>query len=95
MGTECVAAGAPRCGARTRGGRPCRNHPIRRRQRCRLHGSAPGTGAPRGNGNAVKHGRTTAAALGAQRAIMRLIRESRRTLEEMGQTQRETEAAPP
>lgn len=84
MGTECMAAGAPRCGARTRGGRPCRNHPIRWRQRCRLHGGAPGTGAPRGNGNAAKHGRATAAALAARRAIARLIRESRRTLAEMG-----------
>ena len=84
MGTECVAAGVRRCGARTRDGRPCRNHPIRRRQRCRLHGGAPGTGAPRGNVNAVKHGRTTAAALAARRAIARLIRASKRTLEEMG-----------
>ena len=84
MGTECVAAGAERCGARTRGGRPCLNHPIRWRQRCRLHGGAPGTGAPRGNGNAVKHGRTTATALAARRTIARLIRASRRTLEEMG-----------
>jgi hypothetical protein len=84
MGTQSVAVGAPRCGARTRGSRPCRNHPIRRRQRCRLHGGASGTGAPRGNRNAVKHGRTTAAALAARRAIARLIRESGRTLEEMG-----------
>jgi hypothetical protein len=84
MGTESVAAGAQRCGARTRCGRTCRNHPIRWRQRCRLHGGAPGTGAPRGNGNAFKHGRTTAAALGERRAIARLIRASRRTLEEIG-----------
>jgi glucans biosynthesis protein len=84
METEAGTAGAKHCGARTRGGRPCRNHPIRPRQRCRVHGGAPGTGAPRGNRNAVKHGRTTAAALAARRAIMRLIRASKRTLEEMG-----------
>jgi hypothetical protein len=83
MGTESGVAGAQRCCARTRSGRPCRNHPIHRRRRCRLHGGAPGTGAPRGNRNAVKHGRTTAAALAARRAIARLIRASRRTLEEM------------
>jgi hypothetical protein len=81
-----VAAGAPRCDARTRGGRPCRNHPNRRRQRGRLHGGAPSTGAPRGNGNALKHGRTTAAALAEQRAIARLIRESKRTLEEVAKS---------
>ena len=84
MGMESVAAGAQRCGARTPGGRPCRNHPIRRRPRCRPHGCAPGTGAPRGTANAVKHGRTTAAALAAWRAIARLIRASKRTLEGMG-----------
>jgi hypothetical protein len=84
VGTESGAAESQRCGARTRRGQFCRNHPIRRRQRCRLHGGAPGTGAPRGNRNAVKHGRTTAAALAARRAIARLIRASRRTLEAMG-----------
>ncbi len=84
LGSEWDAAGAGRCGARTRGGRLCRNHPIRQRRRCRLHGGAQGAGAPRGNRNAVKHGRTTAAALAERRAITRLIRESLRTLEEMG-----------
>lgn len=84
MGSESAAPPAQRCGARTRGGSPCRKYPIRRRRRCRLHGGARGTGARAGNSNALKHGRTTATALGARRAIMRLIRESRRTLEEMG-----------
>ena len=28
----------PRCGARTRGGRPCQAWPVRGRRRCRLHG---------------------------------------------------------
>ena len=84
MGSEWDAADGGRCGARTRGGRLCRNRPIRWRRRCRLHGGAQGAGAPRGNRNAVKHGRTTAAALAARRAIAGLIRESLRTLEEMG-----------
>ena len=91
MAMEIGNAVTARCGARTRGGRPCRNHPIRRRRRCRLHGGAEGAGAPRGNRNAVTHGRTTAAALAARRAIMRLMRESRRTLEEMGGSSRKTE----
>lgn len=84
MGMETATAAAERCGARTRGGRSCRKYPVRRRQRCRLHGGAQGTGAPRGNRNALKHGRTTAAELSARRAIMRLIRDSKRMLEEMG-----------
>jgi len=84
MGSESAAPPAQRCGVRTRDGSPCRKYPIRGRRRCRLHGGASGSGAPRGNRNALTHGRTTAAALAARRAIMRLMRESKRTLGEMG-----------
>ena len=45
------------CGARTRSGAPCDRAPEPGRRRCRLHGGAPGTGAPRGNRNAHRHGR--------------------------------------
>ena len=80
-----TACNAPaRCGVRTRSGAPCRNHPVRRRQRCRMHGGGQRSGAPRGNRNAVTHGRTTAVALAERRAIARLIRASLRTLREMG-----------
>ena len=50
-------ARAPRCGARTRAGRPCRQAAVRGRERCRMHGGAKGSGGPRGerNGN-YKHG---------------------------------------
>jgi glucans biosynthesis protein len=43
---------APRCGARTRAGTPCRRPALRGRKRCRLHGGLS-PGAPRGpkNGN--------------------------------------------
>jgi hypothetical protein len=37
-----------RCGAKTRSGKS--------NKRCRMHGGAPGSGAPRGNQNAVKDG---------------------------------------
>ena len=83
MGTSDAEPRPARCGARTRSGRPCGNHPVRRRRRCRLHGGAKGSGAPRGNRNALKHGRTTAAAVAERRAIAQLIRESLRTLDEM------------
>jgi glucans biosynthesis protein len=82
MGPELLAERG-RCGARTRGGSPCRNHPIRWRRRCRLHGGAKGAGARPGNRNALKHGRMTAAALAERRAIVRLIRESKRMLQEI------------
>ena len=50
-------AKAPRCGARTRRGRPCRQAAVSGRTRCRMHGGAKGSGGPPGsrNGN-FKHG---------------------------------------
>jgi hypothetical protein len=49
-----------RCGARTRSGVACKSAPVTGRRRCRMHGGADGSGAPRGskNGN-YKHGRYT------------------------------------
>lgn len=45
------------CGAKTRAGTPCQRHPVAGKKRCRLHGGAPGSGAPPGerNGN-YRHG---------------------------------------
>ena len=63
---------SPRCGARTRAGTPCRSPAIRGKRRCRMHGGARGSGAPKGNQNALKHGTYTEAAL-RQRAEMRLL----------------------
>ena len=45
---------SPRCGARTRTGRPCRS-PAMVNGRCRMHGGAS-PGAPRGNANARREG---------------------------------------
>ena len=52
---------APRCGARTRSGRPCQSPAVTGRRRCRMHGGAPGSGGPKGsrNGN-YKRGLYTA-----------------------------------
>jgi len=50
-----ILAAAPRCGARTRAGSSCRSPAIHGRARCRMHGGK-GSGAPRGNRNAWKHG---------------------------------------
>jgi hypothetical protein len=71
-------AAAPRCGARTRTGHPCRQAAVRGRARCRMHGGAMGSGGPRGdrNGN-FKHGlwtRESVAARSAVRADMAEIR---------------------
>ena len=53
---------SPRCGARTRGGGACRAPAVSGRARCRMHGGAVGSGAPRGNQNALKSGLHTAEA---------------------------------
>ena len=47
---------SPRCGAKTRNGTPCRSPAVAGKTRCRMHGGANGSGAPKGNTNALKHG---------------------------------------
>jgi hypothetical protein len=73
---------SPRCGARTRSGRPCRS-PAMPNGRCRLHGGAS-PGAPKGkaNGN-YRHGRFTQEAIERRRELNALIRLLRRTAEEL------------
>ena len=65
---------APRCGARTRRGKPCPSPAVKGKRRCRMHGGAPGSGAPKGerNGN-YRHGFYTAKAIAERRALRALI----------------------
>jgi glucans biosynthesis protein len=65
---------APRCGAKTRGGSPCRLPALRGRTRCKLHGGLS-TGAPKGsrNGNFVD-GAWTAEAIEERRWAKDLVR---------------------
>ena len=67
---------APRCGARTRTGRSCAAPEVKGRARCRMHGGAVGSGAPKGNQNALTKGSYTANAIAERREITALIRES-------------------
>ena len=46
-----------------------------------MHGGAPGSGAPRGNKNAVKHGLYTREAIAQRRQLRELIRQSRKLLQ--------------
>lgn len=48
-----------------------------------LHGGAPGSGAPRGNKNALKHGRYTREAIEARRQLQGLLRQSRKLVQEI------------
>jgi hypothetical protein len=68
------------CGARTRRGTPC-GSPAMLNGRCRMHGGLS-PGAPKGNQNALKHGRYTADAIIRRREIGELVRAMRRVAEE-------------
>jgi hypothetical protein len=49
-----------------------------------MHGGAKGSGAPRGNKNAFKHGAYTRDALERRGQMRGLIREARKLLKELG-----------
>ena len=73
---------APRCGAKTRSGCPCRAPAIRGKLRCRMHGGAstgPRTaeGLERLRAARTTHGRTTAAARRLHRFRLTFLRRGR------------------
>ena len=72
-----------RCGARTRCGSPCRSPAVRGKNRCRMHGGAPGSGAPQGNKNALQHGLYTREAIGERRRVAELIKQTRALIDEI------------
>jgi hypothetical protein len=74
-------AKAPRCGAKTRDGRPCKQAAARGKARCRMHGGAKGSGGPRGdcNGN-FKHGLWTRESLEMRKTTRAKVREIRALL---------------
>src|ERR1700730_16908414 len=74
---------APRCGARTRSGKPCQSPAVRGKRRCRMHGGAAGSGAPIDNTNALRHGHYTAEAIARRRQLSELIKMARTTLAEI------------
>jgi hypothetical protein len=72
-----------RCRAKTRSGGACRSPAVHGKKRCRMHGGAPGSGAPRANQNARKHGLFTGDAIAERRQIQVLLGEARKLLEAM------------
>jgi hypothetical protein len=74
---------SPRCGARIRSGGACRAPAVRGKTRCRMHGGAPGSGPPRGNRNARKHGLFTRAAIAERKQVRDLLGEVRKLLRGM------------
>ena len=69
---------APRCLAQTRRGTPCQSPAVAGKTRCRMHGGAAGSGAPKGKRNGkYRHGGFTLEAIDERRRLASLIRDSR------------------
>lgn len=69
---------APRCGASTKrnNAAPCRAPAVRGKGRCRIHGGGRGSGAQKGNTNALKQGDTTSQIKEFRKNVRQIIRES-------------------
>jgi hypothetical protein len=74
---------SPRCGAKTRNHRSCRAPAVHGKRRCRMHGGAPGSGAPSGNHNARRQGLFTGEAIAERKQIEALVGEARKLLRGM------------
>ena len=74
---------SPRCGAKIRSDGLCRSPAVRGKKRCRMHGGAPGSGAPRANQNARQHGLFTREVIAERRQIQALLGEARNLLQAM------------
>ena len=74
---------SPRCDTKIRSGGLCRSPAVRGKKRCRMHGGAPGSGPPRANQNARKHGLFTREAIAERRQIQALLGEARKFLQAM------------
>ena len=69
-----------RCGARRKyDGHPCQSPAVSGKKRCRLHGGAKGSGAPRGNRNALKHGFYTKEQISLRKASKRALSQKNMT----------------
>ena len=69
-----------RCGAKTRRGSPCQSPAVSGKRRCRMHGGAEGSGAPKGNRNAFKHGLYTKEAIEERKKLRKFMRDADRDL---------------
>ena len=72
---------APRCGAKTRKGTPCKG-PAMKNGRCRMHGGKS-PGGPIGNQHALKHGLRTRKAIAERKMISRLLKESKELIKKI------------
>ena len=73
---------SPRCGAKTRRGTPCEAPAVSGKARCRMHGGARGSGAPKGNQNALKHGGYTREAREFRKHVSGLLKTGKEMLDD-------------
>lgn len=81
---------SPRCGAQIRSGGTCRAPALRGKTRCRMHGGA-GSGAPFGNGNAVKHGFFTKEAIDERKFVRTVLSDAKNFLRTLPRGRKQTE----
>ena len=74
---------SPRCGAKTRTGNRCRSPAVRGKKRCRMHGGAKGSGAPKGNQNALRHGGHTKVAREQRARLRAYVRQAAKLLKDL------------
>ena len=61
-------------------GASCRSPAVKGKRRCRMHGGARGSGAPKGNQNAWKHGAYTKEVIQQRGEMRELIKEAQKLL---------------
>ena len=74
---------SPRCGAKTRAGTPCQAPAVYGKKRCRMHGGAHGSGAPKDNQNALKHGMYSRDTLEFKKHMRKLLSDGRDAIEKL------------
>jgi glucans biosynthesis protein len=74
---------SPRCGAKTRSGERCLAPAVKGKKRCRMHGGARGSGAPRGNANVVTHGAFTKKAIEGRKSLRQQIQQAEKLLKDL------------
>jgi hypothetical protein len=81
-------ANATECALRSqdRLGKACMSPAVQGKRRCRMHGGAPGSGAPKGNKNALKHGPSTREAIEQRRHLRASLQRSHSLVQKIKQT---------
>lgn len=72
-----------KCFAKTRNHGLCQTPPVTGKKRCRMHGGAKGSGAPKGSKNAFKHGLYSKEAITTRREVTAIIRQWKELSDDM------------